>query len=249
MEILIKRTSRIRRELLDKALREYLEKHPEEAKDIVQPEKKVEAKPTPGPDWPGWRALSKGEHKKGDWVVGTKCSWNGTISNYEEKVPACHEEIPPYKFEGKYQQNCCREHDLYVLMAYTIEQIRYCNNRKIYNDRTRWGSPLSVAELSKAMIELEDKTFKFYTEDNHLNKYAAKVLTFLEHPVFRIKFPHVYGESVKEALAKWRGMTPFIANMIVSDMVKRKITPERIAWAYDIPREEVDRLHIIAAKQ
>ena len=248
MEILIKRTSRIRRELLDKALREYLEKHPDEAKDIVQPMEKVEVKPKPGPEWPGWKALSKGEHKKGDWVVGTKCSWNGSTSKYEEKVPACHEEIPPYEFDGKYQQNCCREHDLYVLMAYTIEQIRYCNTRKAYNLRTFWCSPLNVAQLASAMIKLEDKVFNF-KKDDYNSQYINSVLSFLDHPVFKVKFPHVYSDSVKQALAEWRNPGPYMANMIVSDMVKRKITPERIAWAYDLPKEEVDQLHILAAKK
>lgn len=250
MEILIKRASKIRRELLEKAVKEYLERHPEEAKGVIKPAEQAApvVQETHGPDWPGWRALSKGEHKKGDWVVGTKCSWNGTTSKYEEKVPACHEEIPPYQFKDKYQQNCCREHDLYVLMAYTLEQIRYCNNRKAYNPRAHWCSPLNVAQLAAVMVKLEDKTFDFKKTESNA-EYINCVLSFLDNPVVKIKFPHIYGENVRAALAEWREIGPYLANMIVSDMVKRKITPDAIEWAYNISQEDVASLPAKASKR
>lgn len=237
--------TRVPKDIREKAIEMYLAAHPEDIESIakgrvikepeaVQDASELSDSPEPpGHDWPGWRNIAVGQHKKGDWVVGTLCNWRGTKSKDEDIIPGCTEEIPSYQYDGdKYEVFCCELHAILPHAAYTIEEIKH-HVRLLSGDK-EWCSPLNALELASCIL-----AFKKGSRINPCIGKSQSILMMFNHPIMYSKYSRIYTPDLIEKLIEYRRIDPRIAKMIKSDMHHRGISKEQTANAYGVTVEEL----------
>lgn len=244
----VKYLTSVRKDLLNRAVNEYLSNHPEEVSNLREKElvycvgvreqpltnKDYKQQLEHGPEWEGWRDIPLGKHKTGDWVVGHICSWRGTKSEDEEKVPECSKEIPPYKYDGhKYEQYCCNLHGLFTQAAYTIEEIKH--SVRLISGIKDWKSPMNVYSLSVIIERLEEGL----PISDQLSVKTNAALVILNHPIMQAKYPRIYTKELIDLIKEYRKMPSRIAKMVKADIVYRQISPEKTAYIYGLTLQEV----------
>ena len=236
--------TKVRADLLNKAVEEYLEKHPEEVKVIKKTENK-DSDEIHGPEWDGWREIPVGKHNPGDWVVGTICNWRGTTSADEDRVPACSKEIPPYKYTGgKYEQYCCNLHSLYTQVAYTLEEIKY--RVRVISGNKDWRSPLDVNHLAIMIEGLEKNESLTEIGRKILDYRVVNSLVLFNNPIMQAKYPKVYTQELIERIKEYRKMPSRIAKMVQSDMLHRGIDSGKSCYIYGLSMQELkDAIDIV----
>ena len=253
----IKHLTTIRKELLNKAIKEYLANHPEEIGELNEKEAETgvvtiqtttgvyfEGEVLPGPTWPGWKEIPIGEHKPGYWVVGTKCSWRGCFSNSINHVPACEEEIKPYQYNGgKYEQYCCDLHSIYNDSKNTIEQLQ---DRISITSGESWTSPINIHWFS-VMVKLLEKGATLAEVYKALPAGTLhKTVAMFNHPIVLEKYPKCYTQEFIDAIKNYRKPKPRLTRIAQEEMLRRGVSEESMSFLYGILvselREALDEL-------
>ena len=167
-----------------------------------------------------------------------RCAWSGFALQDGTRVPGCLNELA-IDSPNRY---CSRPCALMMFCLYMSEEIKW--SVRHLSGIKNWVFPLSIEQFALVMSEKEGLSKK--NEGKQLSDICKihnldldAVLTVMNHPIVRVKFPHLYGKH-DIALDKYNTVGNYISKCMASDK-RRGVSSEQLAAAFGIPLDRLEQ--------